>query len=543
MEDRADRVMHYNPARYTGRHLYFKRLRQASEISRCQGRPVPANLSQMVIRGGSRLWRRLDFGTQHRFHAESVDEAACVARHRAENGASLRVSAALLRQRASDAMASRALPCCRLSACRLSEVERTEFDEHVANGRWSRRHVAELRELKREPLGGVDDRWKACLAQIEIDEPRRPRLPAWVRTLCRHRAFFLECVLQFVPSTGNEPFFLAVFYASLNPVAAGFLRVHEREAVERRLGGSGWPTQSLDQWEHNYEAQGFDFMFSDEDWAQGEFRIYVLDACCRREGWRWCSDMRWETWGFYAQRFWDPAEGAEDDGDSEPEVAKCVPASWADDAARLDFWAWPDAAADVVAQEAARRLAPMAGEAREEDEDEEVREALEDSLLDAFYEMRHELHEAGVGFEHEGFYIAPRGGPATLSRTGWRPTPFAQLRALGRPWLCAKLCICLTLRHSATISTGRPWRRSSPRCGRANCRTSACAVWLLAQARGASSTGQLLQPLGSSHRRWRRSLSVGTGRRNDALGTCVACRLCKPLEWHTLWSANVRAVV
>ena len=123
-------------------------------------------------------------------------------------------------------------------------------------------------------VGGVGWRAEAvCLVSTLGDEPRRPRLLAWVRTLCRHRAFFLECVLQLVPSIGNEPFFVAVLYASLNPVVAGFLRVHEREAVERHLGGSGWPTQSLDQGEHNYEAQGFDFMFSDEDWAQGEFRI------------------------------------------------------------------------------------------------------------------------------------------------------------------------------------------------------------------------------------------------------------------------------
>jgi hypothetical protein len=155
-----------------------------------------------------------------------------------------------------------------------------------------------------------------------------------------------------------------------------------------------------------------------------------------------------------------------------------------------------------------------------------VLEVLSDSLRDAFYAMRHELHVAGVGFEHEGFYTFPPSpvvAPPRWRCTGWRPIPFAELRALGRSALCAKLCICRYLRLSSTLRTGMPWRCSLPRSGRAKWRTSTCVGWLLVQVRVASSTAQLLQPLGSSRRRWRESLRVGTGRRNDALRTCEAC--------------------
>ena len=450
LEQRAARLASYHPEKYHGKALYMKRLREAAHsLQVAGGGPLPSDLSRRVVRGRSRQWAALDPARRSALEAEAREEASRVEQERLEESIAVQQSAELLRARAMAAQEARDRPCGRLDSCRLHDEAREDFNEYASGRAWTRAHVQRLREARRQPCGEVEDRWKAIFAELDhVGCTTSLATPLWVRQLCRHRHFFGSCILQLQPEAGGEDIYLATVFATMSPALACFVRVQPLEHVERHLGdGARWQHAALDAWEHEFQIDEFSFIHSDEEWAQRKYSIFVLAGVLKLGSWVLASDQRWESFGFYQTMFHDlVAEGADEQGQ---EPTTTVGTDWASDPRLLNFWDFPDDAADARHAEAQRQSEAQQQEEEDDDQDPSELARAEEALLDEFWAKRAELIERDSLIGAEGFHISLRGGRWLLQQTG---EAFDSLRAQARAPLGTRLCDRFKLNHSATFS-------------------------------------------------------------------------------------------
>jgi len=210
----------------------------------------------------------------------------------------------------------------RMSLCRLTHLERQEFDDMWTSPLFSQKEV-QMKKAERPTVVEKPDPVETNLLKSQPIYPgvKHTFKPWWVRKVVYNRMDTRHTIMRF---TGNDGTYTYGYFGSAlqNPMVAHFLRLELQAGAPDPLPISMWG----EEWRNYFKVVRGAFLHSDDAGVFGEFRhAHVLENCCfRGPPARIVSDADWETMADFLARFSGGGDHMDEDGeDEETEELEC----------------------------------------------------------------------------------------------------------------------------------------------------------------------------------------------------------------------------
>lgn len=225
----------------------------------------------------------------------------------------------------------------RMSDCRWTDAEKTEFQDLYASGEWSLNHVSRLRRLSMTPAAPPPPPALALLKGMEVmSHSVVCDKPDWLGWVCEHRDFFRRCIFKLCRhAPGGEPTYKIIF-AQQNPQLLVLMEVLAGAPMERQMTPSELFSETI-EWDKSFECQ-WAFRFSDDGVFDGISEVKVLTDMVHSTDGRLHTDSDWQSLGSLeellpkrrpgARRSSNRAPAEKADADWVPEAWLSYPAMW-----------------------------------------------------------------------------------------------------------------------------------------------------------------------------------------------------------------------
>lgn len=289
------------PNRIGAKQAFVSELLCIAATDSFRSRHPGENCGKMAVQRHAAIWRDMPSAAKSVYQRRAL-ELRCEKQEQLDEALSIAIADVRShRQAVEDAKVAKDIPA-RFTACRLSDRERTQFDELWHDSRFARSRLNELRAIAEELVLPVSQVEKDALEGAR-QLARPPVLPVWdwVKEMARLRKHLHKCIIKLQDAEGARYF--KFLFAVLSPhIFIGFSEVfvESEDPVLLALAfHSGAPV-----WEHNFVFVPGIFCFtnSDSDAFPEHCEVFVLDDVAFVSAARLCSVSSFEPWDVFARR-------------------------------------------------------------------------------------------------------------------------------------------------------------------------------------------------------------------------------------------------
>ncbi|CAE8622776.1 unnamed protein product [Polarella glacialis] len=404
----TSRLEKYKPQYFTGRQLYVRRLKEASQSLQDSGRYLK------IMKGHGKQWVAMSEDKRLQYEREAEEERDIKRAGISAKLFDLRQELIVRQDQVRHDKGTRDSQCLRLSACRLSDHEQLDFEQFYHSEKWTAKHVKELRDKAATATGHIDDHWKAALAAMDVSVAKVGVRPSWVGVMAHHRVFFSTCVLKMFT---HPPFLVhhfAFVYASQNPLIVCLVKIQQLAGSASELHIEDWQDQDLKEWEHEFQVAVPSFHFSDELLFQTDFTIEVLPEMINMPRGRMASDSEFVSWKTILRELGQFGGADEPVAEQQPDHDDGAPAAhelpWL-----AHFW---DHVLPLQATFPSSKKKKVGADSAQDSDSESEGQSIVDreSAIHEFYEKRLEMSLGEA--EGDQFTWQLRGRSGTITNTG-----------------------------------------------------------------------------------------------------------------------------
>lgn len=337
--DRLRKVKERNPNKVGARQAWVADMISVASKQKADGRVLHKDYAKHLLKRHGALWSRMAPDRQDRFEqrAEQLREEAWLAKQSLQAQLASDIEAARQRRRERD-FDDPLLT--RVGSHRFSRLRLKELQDFIAAYPLTDLEVSNRREANCLEKGPPNDMVLHTLGAFDVQQvTHRPHRYPWLSLVSRNRDMLAGSLFRF--GIGENMIVLYFVYALQNPMVCCFAHAQEAEVRE----GPGEALQQLRSadayiFEHNYNVQMFDFVFSDEPFTDPSAPVSVLFNCVfRRDGWI-VGEGDWLPLGEVAVlvRSHIPEEPLEEEQKADRSESKPVPL-WAEFPWLMSDWA------------------------------------------------------------------------------------------------------------------------------------------------------------------------------------------------------------
>lgn len=410
LRERIHKLERLQPQRVGGRHMYMKSLREQAATMQAAGRQWDHDIGKVIMKGHGAKWKALTAQQRQRFERSATDFKEKRRQEIADQVQELRSELALRKERRKQEVATQN-PLA-MTACRLSESERTDFDALCRAPEWTGSHLAELTSAAAQKIYPPTPEVQEVLQAMPIEQPvQSVDAPEWISFICRQREFFNDCIIR--SSGGQGDRFFRFVFAMKNPLLLCMCKVVPVEESTDMFTPKDFDKQALDTWRMQFTWDWSGFLYSDSGAFDDCGDIHVLPCVVNLSAGAIGADGDWVSLEALRLLLPTPKPSPSKPSVGPKATTQEVPESLA---MHPNFW---DVVADaggsqarVVEPESSK--AAFKSEASDSSSGDEVDEI---AAMEELWEKRQEL-SVMQPLADETFAVSLRGGAWTASKKG-----------------------------------------------------------------------------------------------------------------------------
>lgn len=289
---RLSQKVRYKPSHIGPRQAYVKDLVEVSTEMKRRGRIMASTVQHTIFKQHNSMWQK----TNQQVKARYVYLADQMRERRSQEQLGdvqhLRDRIVLEKSRlASEAHTSDGPS--QVGCCRLTSLQREEFDKLYEAQFVSMARVAKLRAAAQEPpLPPAVAMQEALHACADPPLPSGVQRPPWWGPVCRARDVFRSSVWRF--SFGEEAVYLKYVYATVSPLYVCFQSLTLQDQQEHlQEPAADWEEVLLHSWQHSFVVRPMEFVSLQGMATFVGHTVHVLRGCVHL-GDILASDSTWE---------------------------------------------------------------------------------------------------------------------------------------------------------------------------------------------------------------------------------------------------------